>query len=71
MLVRPYRAELLTAGAFLAGWALLTWAIARLTAPEAWLVSAGLLLLSLGGWKLLWTVITEGLYTLTKGAPHA
>lgn len=58
--------ELLTSLALVGGWALLTWGVARLTAPVAWVFSAGLLLVSLGGWRLLWEVATRGLYALTR-----
>ena len=60
------RDELGTAIAFVAGWILITWAVALFTSPRAWLVSAGLLLISLGGWELLFLVMRKGLYTLTR-----
>lgn len=60
------RAELGTAAAILTGWALLTWAVASLTAWQAWPVSGGLLLLSSAGWRLVWRVAVDGLYTLTR-----
>jgi hypothetical protein len=60
------RAELLTAAAFLAGWVLITWAIALYTSPRIWLVSGGLLLISLGGWEFLLTIMRKGLYSLTR-----
>jgi hypothetical protein len=60
------RAELATAAAFLAGWVLITWAIALYTSPRIWLVSGGLLLISLGGWEFLLTILRKGLYTLTR-----
>jgi hypothetical protein len=58
--------EILTAGAFVGGWALLTAGVAALTSSLAWLFSGGLLLISLGGWKLLWKLATSGLYALTR-----
>lgn len=61
--------ELLTAGALLGGWLLLTAGLVALTSPLAWWFSGGLLLLSLAGWKLLWTLATTGLYTLTRTPP--
>jgi hypothetical protein len=61
--------ELLTATTLLGGWALITAAIAALTSPLAWLFSGGLLLISLGGWKLLWALASNGLYTLIKAKP--
>ena len=44
----------------------LTWAVALFTSPRVWLISAGLLLISLGGWELLFLVMRKGLYTLTR-----
>jgi hypothetical protein len=52
--------------AFVAGWALVTWAIVLFTSPVAWLVSLGVLLISLGSWELLHLVIRKGVYTLTR-----
>lgn len=63
--LRKHRAELLTALTWLSGWLLLTAAIDR---RSLWLGSIGLLCISLGGWRLLWVVLTQGLYTLTRGA---
>jgi hypothetical protein len=68
-----YRAEILTAVAWLAGWALLT-AAAGAVVQGAWVAaiwrgSAGVLLLALPGLKLLWVVLTEGLYSLTRNDP--
>lgn len=64
--IRLTRAELLTTAALLAGWACLTRAAARLVGPVAWDVSVGLFLLSLVGWRFLWTIASHGLYTLTR-----
>lgn len=64
--VNRVRAEILTTAAMLGGWALVTWGIALLTTWKAWPISAGLLLLSCGGWKLLWVIVSDGLYTLTR-----
>ena len=47
--------------AVVSGWSLITAGIAELTSPLAWLFSAGLLLVSLVGWKPLFTVAVEGL----------
>lgn len=58
--------EILTAGALLGGWSLVTLGIALLTSPLAWLFSGGLLLLSLSGWKLLYVLARDGLYALTR-----
>lgn len=60
------RAEILVATAMLAGWALVTWGIALLTTWKVWPLSGGLLLLSAGGWRLLWTIASYGLYSLTR-----
>lgn len=64
--VRRYVPELLTAAVFVAGWALLTAGVVALTSPIAWLFGAGLLLISLGGWRLLITLVVHGLYALTR-----
>lgn len=63
-----YRAEILTAVTWLAGWALVTLAVVELThAPRiVWPASAGLLCLGLGGFRLLGRVVGEGLYVLTR-----
>jgi hypothetical protein len=60
------RAELLVAACFLAGWALVTVGIAAYTSPRVWPLSLGLLLLSLCGWKWLWSFVGVGLYTLIE-----
>jgi hypothetical protein len=60
------RAEIATALAFLAGWTLITRGVAAVTSPLAWTFSAGLLCLSLGGWRLLRVVVVEGMYALTR-----
>lgn len=57
-------AEIATGAAFVAGWLLVTWGVASLTAWEAWPISIGLLLISSGGWKLLRRFATDGLYDL-------
>lgn len=61
-----YRAEVATAAAFVLGWILVTWALALWISPRIWLVSGGLLLISLGGWEFLLTVMRKGLYALTR-----
>lgn len=58
--------ELLVASAALAGWALLTDAVAGFVGPVAWKVSGGLLALSLCGWKLLGIIAWDGLYVLSR-----
>lgn len=58
--------EILTTAALLGGWILITVAVVALTSPLAWLFSGGLLLLSLAGWKLLWALMMNGLYALTR-----
>lgn len=58
--------ETLTATAFIGGWLLITAGIAALTSRVAWLFSLGVLLISLGGWRLLWRMATDGLYALTR-----
>ena len=60
------RAEILAALAMLGGWALLTYGIAILTTPKVWPLSGGLLLLAAGGWRMLWTSASYGLYGLTR-----
>lgn len=58
--------ESLLAVSYVAGWALLTWGLARLFVPEVWMISGGLFLLSLGGLGLLKDIAVEGLYVLTR-----
>ncbi|MEA3244808.1 MAG: hypothetical protein U9Q74_01500 [Gemmatimonadota bacterium] len=58
--------EILTSFALLGGWALITWGIAILTAPVAWIFSGGALLLSLAGWRMLWEIASRGLYAMTR-----
>jgi hypothetical protein len=49
------------------GWALITIAVARVVRPDVVLpLSAGLFALALCGWRLLWTVASDGLYALTR-----
>lgn len=60
------RAEITVAAALLAGWALVTHGVAQLLPRgQVWSLSTGLLLLSLVGWRFLWTVASAGLYTLS------
>ena len=60
------RAEILLSLALLGGWGMVTWGVAELTTPKVWPISIGLLLLSVCGWRLLWTVFSHGLYSLTR-----
>ena len=63
------RAELLVSLGMLAGWALVTLALGRITRPDVvWPLSAGLAVLALCGWKFLLQVVREGLYILTRDA---
>jgi hypothetical protein len=59
-------AEILTALAVLAGWALLTWPVAALLSVWVWPVSGGVLLLSCVGWRLIGVIAWQGLYALTR-----
>lgn len=52
--------------AYVSGWGLLTWGLARLLVVEVWLISGGLFFLSLGGLGLLKDVAVEGLYVLGR-----
>lgn len=62
--IAAHVAEGLLSGAFLCGWALITHAIAQLvpTRIPTWEISAGVLLLSLCGWKFLGLLCWIGLY---------
>lgn len=60
------RAEILLTAAMLGGWALVTWGLVLFTTWKVWPLSGGLLLLSCGGWRMLWTVASYGLYGLTR-----
>lgn len=63
--------ELGAAMALLAGWSLLSWAIASLTRTwEVWPISAGIFLLSLFGWRYLYVMARDGLYALTREPPR-
>lgn len=64
--INARRAELLTSAAFVGGWLLITWGLAALLTPIIWRLSLGLLLISLGGIRLLSVFAWEGLYTLTR-----
>lgn len=59
-------AETAAALLLLSGWALVTWGLALLLTPKVWPLSAGLLLLSLFGWRFLYVIAREGLYRLTR-----
>lgn len=63
-----FRAELLLTVAFLSGWLLLTQALVAMVPAHipVWRLSAGLLLLSLCGWKFLGLYFWIGLYTATR-----
>jgi hypothetical protein len=58
--------EILLACAYVLGWGLLTWGLARLLVWEVWLISGGAFFLSLGGIGLLKDVAVEGLYVLDR-----
>jgi cytochrome b561 len=60
------RAELAVSFALLVGWCLITYGIATITRPIAWAFSFGLLLLLLCGWRMLWSLFSDGLYVLTR-----
>jgi len=67
--IRRGGAELLLSLAILIGWTLLTLGIAALAGDRArvvYLLSAGLFLLSLAGWRLLGELAWKGLYVLTR-----
>ncbi|HTE46637.1 MAG TPA: hypothetical protein VK636_15395 [Gemmatimonadaceae bacterium] len=65
--LRVNRAVLLTAGAMLAGWLLLTFAIAGVLRPRiVWPTSLGLLALSAAGWNLVGRVVFFGLYDISR-----
>lgn len=67
LFLRTYAAELLAAAALLAGWLLITLAIARLVRPDVvWPLSLGILCLAGPGRRILSTIAREGLYALTK-----
>lgn len=52
--------------AILGGWALLTAGLAALLVTEVWLISGGLLCLSIAGWGHLRTIATMGVYALSR-----
>lgn len=65
-----YSGELAVTVAALSGWALVTAGVATLLPHQAsralWLSSTGLLLVSLCGWRFVATIVTTGLYVLTR-----
>ncbi len=63
---RSARAEILTGVSLLVGWLLISAGLASLCGPVVWWFSFGLLGVSLGGWKLAWAIVTNGLYELTR-----
>jgi hypothetical protein len=65
--LRSQVAEILLVTAWLSGWALFTYGIALYTSSKVYPISAGLFLLSLVGWKMLWAIVSHGLYALSKG----
>ncbi len=73
-LPRP-RAAFLSVTAWLIGWGLVTWGLAGLTTGHweaaVWRCSVGLLALGIGGPRLLWMILTNGIYALTAPRPDA
>lgn len=62
-------AELAAGVALVAGWLLVTWALASMLRTwQVWPLSAGLALLSLFGWRVLRVIALDGLYALTREA---
>ena len=60
----------MTGAAFLAGWLLVTWGLASIpTRAAVWRLSFGILSICLGGPRVLWAVLTNGLYALTRPVP--
>lgn len=58
---------LVTIGAALVGWCLLTHGLAvALRAPWIWYLSLGTLMMGLAGFRLVGTVLRDGLYLLTR-----
>lgn len=66
--LRTLVAEIAVSAAVIVGWTLLTWGVARLTGPNAWIVSGGLFLLSLAGWRWLFELFWKGLYVMSLEA---
>ena len=60
--------ELAVGVAFIAGWLLVTLALAHLTrrSDVVWPLSIGLLLFSAAGWRLFGAIALHGLYALSK-----
>lgn len=58
--------EIVLSAALLAGWAAVTWGLAGIWGLLVWRFSAGILLLSLCGWKFLGVLFREGLYNLSR-----
>jgi hypothetical protein len=60
------RAELGAAVLLLAGWTLITAGVAQFIHRSPWLLSAGLFALTMFGWRFLYTIGRDGLYSLTR-----
>ena len=65
-MIKNAGAEVLTGLSILMGWALLTYTAASLVSMWAYPVSVGLLLLGLAGFRLIATILWEGLYSLSR-----
>src|SRR6185437_17108018 len=61
------RAEITLSIALVAGWGLVTDAIATIGRPRlVWPLSIGLFLLSASGWSMVFTIARHGLYALAR-----
>lgn len=61
-----WHAELAVSVAAVLGWTCVARTVALLTTPKVYSLFAGIFLLSCCGWRFLWTVMTKGLYALTR-----
>jgi hypothetical protein len=65
--IRSVRGEIFVSVAGTVGWVFITASIAQVVRPDVvWRASAGIFLLSLCGWKLLYEIASSGLYILTR-----
>ncbi len=59
--------EIGAAFSLLAGWALISWALASFFRTwQVWPLSGGLLLITVFGWRYLYVMGRDGLYALTR-----
>ena len=64
MFIKKHIKEIFLSLAWISGWGLVTWALSDLFGKWIVKVSGGLLLLGLVGYRFIFKIFTEGIYTL-------